>query len=171
MDTAGTTSAYEHKAGQIGISEADIRRLIPAFYARVRRDPILGPVFDGIIGDNWTAHIETVCSFWLCATRLDGRYNGRNFIPAHARWPAIRADLLPRWLAIFGETARDLCTPVRADVLIDIAQRMAETLAISLKKRDDELEKLARQAHSSARDPIGVCAARRFTNGNYKIYL
>jgi hemoglobin len=136
MDAIPVGSAYEHKVAVTGLAEADIRRLIPAFYAKVRGDPVLGPVFDGIVGNNWPTHIETVCSFWLYATRLNRRYNGRNFMPAHIRHPAIRAELLPRWLTIFSETARQLCTPAQADSLIEIAERMANSLEISLNKRD-----------------------------------
>src|SRR5215475_9987074 len=54
MGTTGVT--YEHRATEVGITEADIRELIPAFYAKVRYDSILGPVFEGIIGDNWATH-------------------------------------------------------------------------------------------------------------------
>lgn len=130
------TAAFQHKAAETGVTEADIRGLISEFYARVRSDPTLKPVFEDIIGRNWEAHIETVRSFWLYVTGLDRRYNARNFVRAHEKWPAIRAELLPRWLALFRETADELCTPSQAAVLIDIAQRMAETLEISLGKRD-----------------------------------
>ena len=136
MGTTGVTSAYEHRPAEVGLLEADIRQLIPAFYAKVRCDSILGPVFEGIIGDKWATHIETVCSFWLYATRLDRHYNAQNFMPAHLRRPMIRAELLPRWLALFRDTAYELCAPDQADVLIDIARRMADTLEISLNKRD-----------------------------------
>lgn len=132
---SAVVAAYQNDAAKVGIIEADIRRLIPAFYANVRRDPVLGPVFDGIIGDNWPAHIDIVCSFWLSATRLDRRYDGRNFTPAHVKHSAIRADLLPRWLTIFRMTAMELCTLGQADALIGIAERMAGSLAISLSKR------------------------------------
>lgn len=135
-DTNIVSTAYEHKAADAGITEADIRRLIPAFYARVRQDPILGPVFDGIIGDRWPAHIETVNSFWLYVTRLDRSYNARNFIPAHLKHAAVRADLIPQWLALFRQTAEELCPAARAAALVDIAQRMASSLEISLNKRD-----------------------------------
>lgn len=136
IGASAVAAAYQNDAAKAGIGEADIRRFIPAFYANVRRDPVLGPVFDGIIGDNWQAHIDTVCSFWLSATRLDRRYDGRSFTPAHVRHSAIRADLLPKWLTIFRATAREICTPAQADALIGIAERMAGSLAISLDKRD-----------------------------------
>lgn len=136
MGTIGVTSSYEHRAAEAGITEADIRQLIPAFYAKVRRDAILGPVFEGIIGENWPTHIEIVCSFWLYVTRLDRHYDTRNFLPAHLRRPTIRAELLPRWLALFRDSACELCAPAQAEALIDIARRMADTLEISLNKRD-----------------------------------
>jgi len=139
-DISIVSAAYEHKATNAGITEAEIRRLIPAFYARVRRDPMLGPVFDGIIDDRWPAHIETVISFWLYVIRLDRSYNARNFIPAHIKHATIRADLIPQWLALFRETAHDLCPADSATVLVDIAQRMASSLEISLNKRDGDAQ-------------------------------
>jgi hemoglobin len=102
----------------------------------VRCDSVLGPVFEDIIGDHWATHIETVCSFWLYVTRLDRHYNAQNFMPAHLRRPTIRAELLPKWLALFRATACELCAPAQTDVLNDIARRMADTLEISLNKRD-----------------------------------
>jgi hemoglobin len=135
MGTIEATPAYEHRAAEVGITAADIRQLIPAFYTKVRRDSILGPVFDSVIDDNWAAHIETVCSFWFYVTRLDRHYNAQNFMSAHLRQPTIRAELLPRWLALFRDTACELCAPAQADALIDIARRMADTLELSLNKR------------------------------------
>lgn len=137
---SNVSAAYEHKATNAGITEAGIRRLIPAFYARVRRDPMLGPVFDGIIDDRWPPHIETVISFWLYVTRLDRSYNARNFIPAHIKHAAIRVDQIPQWLALFRDTAQDLCPADSAAVLVDIAQRMALSLEISLNRRHGDAQ-------------------------------
>jgi hemoglobin len=149
MGTTRITSGYEHRAAEVGITEVDIRELIPAFYAKVRCDSILGSVFERIIGGNWPTHIETVCSFWLYVTRLDRHYNAQNFMHAHLRQPIIRAELLPRWLALFRDTACELCAPAKADALTDIARRMADTLEISLNKRD------ARAGAASARGYSG----------------
>ena len=38
-----------------------IRSLVDTFYARVRRDPLLGPVFDRAIED-WGAHLDKLCA-------------------------------------------------------------------------------------------------------------
>ena len=34
-----------------GIDEAMIERLVRSFYGRARRDPLLGPIFDGTVQD------------------------------------------------------------------------------------------------------------------------
>jgi hemoglobin len=118
------------------LSEALLRRVIDEFYTRVRADPVLGPVFNTIIGDRWGPHIERIMSFWMMATRLRPGYRGRDFMPAHLRHDAIRAEQLPQWLALFRATCRDLCSPDNAATLILIAEQMAENMAISLTKRD-----------------------------------
>ena len=40
-----------------GVTEEMIADLVDAFYARIRKDPVLGPIFDGAIGDGWDAHL------------------------------------------------------------------------------------------------------------------
>lgn len=35
----------------LSITEGDIDRLVPEFYARVRKDEVLGPIFNGAIED------------------------------------------------------------------------------------------------------------------------
>ena len=44
-----------------GIDDAMIERLVRTFYGRARRDPLLGPVFDGTVQD-WERHITRICA-------------------------------------------------------------------------------------------------------------
>jgi hemoglobin len=121
----------------IGITMPIVRNVIVAFYAKVRRDPVLGPVFENIVGDHWDTHIEKVCSFWFYVTRLDRSYNARDFMPAHLKHLTIQAALLPTWLRLFRQTAKELCTTEIAEALIDIAERMAVSIEMSLTRRDN----------------------------------
>jgi hemoglobin len=57
-------------------------------------------------------------------------------MPAHLRNRSIRVDQLPRWLELFRDTAAEQCPPEIASGLVDIAERMAETLEIGLARRD-----------------------------------
>jgi hemoglobin len=128
---------FEYRAVGAGLTEPLVRAVILSFYERVRRDAVLGPVFADAIGDHWDRHIERIISFWLTATRLGGGYDGRNFMPAHLRNHSIRAEQLPRWLELFRMTAAEHCSAQAAAVLVDIAERMAETLELGLARRDN----------------------------------
>ena len=126
---------YQRRAIGAGVTEPMVRDLIAAFYDKVRRDPALAPVFNAIIGDHWDAHLDKIVSFWLFVTGLGKSYRTRDFMPAHVRHEAIRASLLPQWLHLFRETARDVCPPEAAKVLIEIAEGMAESIGLSLGRR------------------------------------
>jgi len=118
-----------------GLTEPLLRTLIHTFYARLKKDELLGAVFTQAIGEDWTEHIHRITLFWLRATGLRREYRGRDFMPAHLRHSIIRADQLPHWLQLFRETCRELCPPAAADFLIDVAEKMAENLQISLNAR------------------------------------
>ena len=60
---------------QTGLNEATIERLVRKFYADVRRDPILGPIFDDRISD-WEPHLQRMCEFWSSLMLMSGRYHG-----------------------------------------------------------------------------------------------
>ena len=130
------TAPFQHRAAAVGLTEALVRRVISAFYEKVRQDAVLGPVFAEAIGNDWAPHIEKINQFWLTATRLGTGYESARFLPAHMEHRSVRADQLPRWLHLFRETAGEHCAPEAAAVLIDIAERMAETIEVGLARRD-----------------------------------
>jgi hemoglobin len=130
-----TANPFKDRAAEVGLTESLIREVITSFYAEVRKDSILAPVFYGVLGDDWTAHLNRINLFWLTVTRLGHGYEAKNFMPAHLRHASIHADQLPRWLALFRKTARATCPPKAADVLIDIAERMVESIKIGLERR------------------------------------
>lgn len=114
---------------QTGIDEAMIRRLVHAFYDRVRGDPILAPVFEARIND-WTPHLERMCAFWSSVALLSGRYHGRP-MEKHLPLP-VDARHFDRWLALFEATALDLCPPAAAEHFIERARRIAESLELGI---------------------------------------
>jgi hemoglobin len=112
-------------ADRTGIDDAMIERLVRAFYGRVRDDALLGPIFLDAVED-WEAHIETLCRFWSSVTLMTGRYSGRP-MAAHAPLPVERAHFL-RWLNLFGSTAHEVCPPAAAELFIERAGKIAESL-------------------------------------------
>jgi len=113
------------------IDETGLRRLVHAFYARVREDAQLGPIFNRAIAD-WPEHLDKLHAFWSSVMLTSGRYKGQP-VPAHARHrDAITPALFDRWLALWGETARELMAPDAAEALEVKAARIAESLQLAL---------------------------------------
>ncbi|MTJ81825.1 MAG: group III truncated hemoglobin [Telmatospirillum sp.] len=114
------------------ITEQAIRRLVHAFYARVRQDPAIGPLFNRQI-DDWPAHLDTLSAFWSSVMLSTGRYKGTP-MAAHMRLP-IEPVFFEHWLALWGRTATDLFTPETAARFIGKAERIAESLKLGLSLR------------------------------------
>src|SRR5690606_27554223 len=113
--------------GRTGIDEAMIERLVHGFYAKVRADRLLGPVFEARIAD-WEPHLRQMCAFWSSVALMSGRYEGRP-MQKHLPLP-IDARHFDRWLALFAETAAELCPPAAAAHFVERAQRIAESLEL-----------------------------------------
>jgi len=111
---------------EAGITEAIIRTLVHRFYARVRRDTLLGPIFNTAIAD-WDDHLEKLCRFWSSVTLMTGRYKGTP-MKAHAQLPDISGLHFDRWLELFRQTANDVCPGAPAHLFIDRAERIAQSL-------------------------------------------
>jgi hemoglobin len=133
-----TSAPFQHRAKQAGLTAELVGRVVVLFYEKIRRDNLLGPIFEEAIGPDWDAHIQRILQFWLTATRLGGGYDGKNFMPAHVKHSSIHTSLIPRWLELFCETTTQQCDPAGASVLIEIAERMGETLEIGMRRRDHE---------------------------------
>jgi hemoglobin len=122
-------------AVQERLSEDDIGRLVDAFYAKVRVDPKLGPVFNRAIGD-WGPHLATMRNFWSSVMLTSGRYKG-NPVAVHQRVSGIEFELFERWLALFDETCREMFDRDLAELFGDKARRIAESLKLALYYRPD----------------------------------
>ncbi len=114
---------------ETGIDEAMIERLVHAFYADVRADPLLAPIFAAIIED-WTPHLAQMCAFWSSVVLMTGRYHGRP-MDKHLPLP-VDAAHFDRWLALFEAAARRECPPTAAELFIERAHRIAESLELGL---------------------------------------
>ena len=112
-------------------TEAELARLVDAFYAKVRADDGLGPLFNAAV-DDWPEHLEKLAGFWSSVMLTSGRYKG-NPVAAHARHvAAIRPEMFDHWLALWAETAREILAPDAADLIRVKAERIAESLKLAL---------------------------------------
>lgn len=114
---------------QIAPSDDQIEDLVASFYARIRKDAELGPIFERVIGADWGPHLKTMCDFWSSVMNTTGRYKGKP-IPAHVKLTGIEPRHFERWLALFNETTRELFEPALAQLFLMRAQRIAESLKL-----------------------------------------
>jgi hemoglobin len=115
--------------------ESQIRQLVDSFYAKVRNDPELGPIFERAIPD-WGPHLATMHDFWSSVMLTSGRYKG-NPVAVHLRLEGIEPRLFARWLALFDETCRELFDDDIAAAFCVKAERIAESLKFALFYRPD----------------------------------
>lgn len=122
-------AAVQQLRDETGIDEAMIDALVEGFYARVREDGLIGPIFAARITD-WAPHLAQMKLFWSSVALSTGVYQGRP-MPKHLPLP-IDARHFDRWLEIFVATATELCPPVAAKHFIERARRIAESLELGV---------------------------------------
>jgi len=117
--------------GLLKVDEAGLARLVDAFYARVRADAELGPIFNDAIRD-WPEHLERLTGFWSSIMLTSGRYKGQP-VPAHMKHKdRITPALFERWLGLWAQTTDELLAPEAAAALQAKAARIAESLQLAL---------------------------------------
>ncbi len=111
------------------ITEPAIAALVDRFYAKARRDPMIGPLFNAAVRD-WDEHLRRLNDFWSSVMLTTGRYKG-NPMAAHLKHP-IERQFFDRWLALWRETAGELFAPAIAARFRDKADRIADSLKLAL---------------------------------------
>lgn len=84
----------------------DIKLLVNTFYAKVQKDDLIGPIFNGIIQDRWQEHLGKMYTFWQTVLLDQHTYSGRPF-PPHAVLP-VKAEHFQRWMMLFTQTLDEL---------------------------------------------------------------
>lgn len=121
----------EARATLSELDETGLKRLVELFYARIRDDAILGPIFNAAIAD-WPEHLEKLTAFWSSVMLTSGRYKG-NPMAAHLRQRAhIAPEHFERWLALWNRTTAEVMNPQAATALQEKAARIGESLSLAL---------------------------------------
>lgn len=134
-----TNSFAETKRAEIrahalsmGVDESYLSTLVETFYARVRADPRLGPIFDAEIGDHWGPHLARMKDFWASVTLSSGAYSGRP-VPAHQKLTGVSRADFAIWLGLFHQTLLDTApTPEAIPYLMERAERIAASLQMAM---------------------------------------
>lgn len=116
------------------IDDDKLKTLVDVFYARVRTDPELGPIFNDAIGD-WPEHLEKLTAFWSSVMLTSGRYKGNPMMAHLKHVRRITPALFDRWLTLWARTTSDVMSPGAAAALQEKAQRISESLQYAMFQR------------------------------------
>ena len=136
-----STTAIQGKILPPLLTEDLIHEVVHRFYDEIRRDTLLRPIFDGMIGDQgWPAHLAKMCDFWSATLLRTDRYAGRP-LPPHLAIPELGEEHFRRWLELFNATVQSICPKDVADLLIGLGLRVAHSfrLAIAFHRGEDSI--------------------------------
>lgn len=118
----------------------DIKKMVDVFYGRVRKDDLIGPIFNDRIQNHWAEHLSKLYSFWQSVLLGEQTYSGFAF-PPHAELP-INKEHFDRWLGLFTLTVDNLFVGPTADEAKSRAYKIADVFQGKLnyirKKSNDE---------------------------------
>ena len=120
--------------GSAILTEADIMRLMDVFYARIRRDEVLGPIFATKIEDtdaDWTAHRAHIGDFWSSIFLRTKRFKGNPMLK-HAAIPGLTPAHFTNWLSLFQVSAEKTLNTAQAAEIMIMARRIAQSLQMGL---------------------------------------
>jgi len=111
---------YQRIGGSEGLS-----RLLRHFYADVRQDPLIGPIFNAQIKD-WKQHLEVIASFW--ETVIGGPSTYARPMPMKHLTLRLREEDFERWLFLWQANCRAQLSSDVAKEMIDLANHIAHRL-------------------------------------------
>ena len=83
-------------------TEADVRLLVDDFYAAIREDALLNPIFTDVAKVDWAHHLPKMYAFWNGIILGQPGYAGAPF-PPHTTLP-VGPEHFTRWVELFRGT-------------------------------------------------------------------
>jgi hemoglobin len=93
-------------ANALGIDDAFVARMVDLFYARIRDDAVLGPIFAAHVVD-WGPHLDRMNQFWRSVLFNSGEFGG-NPMAKHVAIPELERGQFEHWLALFDATLAEI---------------------------------------------------------------
>lgn len=116
-------------------TEEGIRSVVHSFYAKVREDDLLAPVFEARLGDHWTRHLDKMVDFWSSVLLATSRYRGQPLV-VHGEVGRITPEMWSRWLELFAKTSREQCSEFAASLFIQRSEQIAGHLSRRLNSKE-----------------------------------
>src|ERR1700754_4186708 len=85
---------------------SDIQLLIDSFYEKVKKDPLIGYLFNEVAKVDWPHHLPRMYDFWESVIFQTAGFNG-NPMAAHIRLhqqSPLKKEHFEQWLTLFKQT-------------------------------------------------------------------
>lgn len=133
-ETLALRARRKDEAEALGVDAAFISALVETFYARIRDDALLGPIFAERIAD-WPEHLARMKAFWRSILHQSGEFSG-NPMAKHLAIPGLEERHFAHWLELFYATLRELAERDGAVPLVAVRARMiADSLLTGIETR------------------------------------
>lgn len=118
-------------------TKEDIIQLVNVFYDKVRKNDILGYIFDEVAKTNWVEHLPVMYSFWGSILLGEKSFSG-NPMKKHIELAEI-TDMTDKefseWLRIFYATIDELFEGQTAEEAKARAQNIARLMLVNIDRR------------------------------------
>lgn len=104
-------------------SRREITQIVDSFYAKVRADELIGPIFNDVARVDWNEHLPKLYDFWEDLLLGTDNYRGRPF-PPHVPL-GLKIAHFERWLSLFTATIDENFSGLRAEEMKARARRIA----------------------------------------------
>ncbi|MCG2418941.1 group III truncated hemoglobin [Aequorivita sp. F47161] len=116
-------------------SREDVSLLVNTFYSKVRKDALLGPIFNRIITD-WDTHLELLTDFWetnlLYARKYYGNPLHAHVVVDHKMNHTINELHFGVWINLWLETINELFEGETAQIAINRARNMGTFIHLNI---------------------------------------
>jgi hemoglobin len=113
----------------VSITETSIPKMVDRFYARIREDAVLSPIFESRLAGKWDEHLPRMYAFWTKVLLGTGEFES-NVFGKHMALTGIGKEHFVRWLALFRMTAIEVFGIEEAEIPIQVAERIASSLQL-----------------------------------------
>ena len=112
----------------------DIILLINTFYEKVKKDQVIGYIFNDVAKVNWEKHLPVMYDFWENVIFFTGAYTG-NTMTAHKQLhqkTPLNAEHFQEWIKLFTQTVDELFEGDKAELTKQRAISIATVMQIKI---------------------------------------
>lgn len=112
------------------LNRKDIEVLVDEFYERVRKDEVIGYLFNEIAQTDWSHHLPKMYDFWEVILFGTGSFKGNPMQvhrELHYKSP-LSSEQFQHWFKLFADTVNNLYEGKNAEDIKQSASNIAQTM-------------------------------------------